>query len=835
MKKILYFASFLTIALVSSCLDRTEVPAPGGDTLTIDLTYDALQTRSTTPGTEAENAVTSVDYFFYTDTAAAPVFFNRDDNPTVNAGKYTLSLTAGGQMGDKQVPDLGVLFNNKQSYVFAVFNAPSAIAPAKLADLKKLAVNNSFSYDNAEEGEDPAWIVTPDHDPKGHQKYFVMTGEQIVTRSGNATATGTVNMSRLAAKVAVKLQIDSMVNIGTQANPDNWKPLLGGNNVRLYLCNYVQNSVLGAADATPVYPTSYTQTDYTPYLLDTDSPTVSGLQKIIAPQEDFYTYPIEWTPGADSEPFIKVILPWYPVAGTAPSKELYYKIMLPKTITRLEANTYYQLTVNLTLLGKEGQPTIELDADNIQVVGWGDSDKVNPVISAAKYLSVQKDFVKFYTVSSGVSFNASDPASVEIVNVYHTDLKTGSTEYIVKDGALQDVRSDLGTKSWITENGLRVGLKVGDNNWILLNNNANYIQAGHQLDKSLTSTHMDVTPWTYEIKVHLGSTAIDAATYNDESYIRTVIFEQWPEVYVVADKNTNTPATEDRATEGSQGIFVNKVSGSATTWGETEDIRVRTGGGFFPSYEYIRNYEYNLGGANGINPNANNRNPNMYVLTISVSDSYIIGDPRLPNYSVPSFSTGSTNHYATAPSTYNNDQNNRLTYYHPTSSENTANMIAPKIRVASSYGVCTVSMNYSARDGAWFDANNYYGIDEEDAVLRCATYQEDGIPAGRWRLPTMAEVQFISTLSALGRIPYLFGSSQNDGQVAVDSDSYYWTANGLILINNGSSPAKARPVTSDDSPSQRSVRCVYDEWFWGDATSSRPVDKMTFTWGDRNY
>ena len=25
----------------------------------------------------------------------------------------------------------------------------------------------------------------------------------------------------------------------------------------------------------------------------------------------------------------------------------------------------------------------------------------------------------------------------------------------------------------------------------------------------------------------------------------------------------------------------------------------------------------------------------------------------------------------------------------------------------------------------------------------------------------------------------------------------------------------------------------YDEWFWGDATTSRPVNAATFTWGDR--
>ena len=226
----------------------------------------------------------------------------------------------------------------------------------------------------------------------------------------------------------------------------------------------------------------------------------------------------------------------------------------------------------------------------------------------------------------------------------------------------------------------------------------------------------------------------------------------------------------------------------------------------------------------------------MYVLTVSVSGSYIIGDPRTSDVSVPEFHwryqyrdgswwSGYTYSYGDwnenwAQARWTEDAsvtNHILTYYHPTSSDNTSNMIAPKIRVASSYGVCRT------------------GRTQEEAILRCASYQEDGIPAGRWRLPTMAEVQFISTLSALGRIPYLFGSSTNDGQTATDSDDYYWTANGLILINNGSNPPISRPATSSDRPSQESVRCVYDEWFWGDATTRPVADKTQFTWGDRNY
>lgn len=841
MKKLLFFTLIASVALVSSCLDRTEVQTAETDDLTLELVFGAPQTRAD-GDINPEDQINSVDFFFYTDTAAAPVFSYRDAAPVITTdGKYKVTLTAGGTLGETQVPDLDVLFNNKKTYFFAVFNSPSAITGAKLADMKKLAVANSFSYDAREEGaKDPVWIVTPDSDPLGHKKDFVMTGEKELTRSGNQKVTGTVDMTRLAAKVAVTLQIDQRVNISKTSTPDYWCPLIGRNNVRLYLCNYVQNSVIGAADATPLYPSSFTQADYTPYIVNTDNPATGEGKYVILPQQDYYTYPIEWTPGADSEPFIKLVLPWYPESGAAPSKELYYKIMFPKNITKLEANKYYQFTVNVTLQGNEGEPTIELEAEDAQVVGWGNSDKVNPVISAAKYLSVQKESVVFYTVSSGSGFSSSDPASLEIVNVYHKDLKTGNTEYIVRDGVLQtNVRTDLGTKSWITSgsgaNALRVGLRVGNNNWILLDNEHSYIQAGHPLDKSLTSIYMDVTPWTYEVKVHLGpADNISGSTYNDNSYIRSITFEQWPEVYVVADPNSNNGANVNT------GIFINGNNTQTTTWQVGTDEEWNTSD---------QRETVNLGGANGFLGNPGNKNPNMYVLTISVSDTYTIGDPRTDEVSMPDFHwryqfrerTGGiiipqyrywygdwTDNWAPGHWTENGSITDHvLTYYHPaaanSTTKETSEMIAPKIRVASSYGVCTT------------------GRTREEAILRCATYQEDGIPAGRWRLPTYAEVEFIANLSSLGRIPYLFGQSSNNGQTPTNSNTHYWTANGLIEINNGSTSGQNRHVTrlpnaTDATYDNESVRCVYDEWFWGDATTSRPVaDKTQFTWGDRNY
>ena len=124
-----------------------------------------------------------------------------------------------------------------------------------------------------------------------------------------------------------------------------------------------------------------------------------------------------------------------------------------------------------------------------------------------------------------------------------------------------------------------------------------------------------------------------------------------------------------------------------------------------------------------------------------------------------------------------------LTYYYPTDSDNSKlNYVAPKIRVASSYGVC-------------------YPMDHEYAQKRCASYQEMSYPAGRWRMPTVGEIEYIIYLSNQGYIPLLF-----------DRNTNYWSAQGIINTGNMTN-GKLTPPTNLEGTS--AVRCVYDEWYWG--------------------
>ena len=102
------------------------------------------------------------------------------------------------------------------------------------------------------------------------------------------------------------------------------------------------------------------------------------------------------------------------------------------------------------------------------------------------------------------------------------------------------------------------------------------------------------------------------------------------------------------------------------------------------------------------------------------------------------------------------------------------------------------------------------------AQKRCASYQENGYPAGRWRVPTEAEIEFIVSLSNKKYIPELF-----DGEYFASSQRYYMGKSGSTGSWGGDQGSSRN--------GSHAVRCIYDVWYWGDDKIANP---NVFTWGD---
>ena len=186
--------------------------------------------------------------------------------------------------------------------------------------------------------------------------------------------------------------------------------------------------------------------------------------------------------------------------------------------------------------------------------------------------------------------------------------------------------------------------------------------------------------------------------------------------------------------------------------------------------------------------------------------TYMIGDPRVlvndPNMNNDNYNM--TNDWAS-------DVNGRkLEYYYPTANNrdgkepNIFRVISPKFRVASFLG------GYSS------------GSTPEGAAMRCASYQEDGYPAGRWRLPTTAEINFVISLQQKGAIQNIFYGG-----------NYYYSSTDQV---QNEATINIREIGWEQNNFTGSIRCVYDEWYWGSEREAKlkngSADEYDFTWGD---
>lgn len=172
-----------------------------------------------------------------------------------------------------------------------------------------------------------------------------------------------------------------------------------------------------------------------------------------------------------------------------------------------------------------------------------------------------------------------------------------------------------------------------------------------------------------------------------------------------------------------------------------------------------------------------------------------------------------------------NGASRNLSYYYPTLEDDDHKlMIAPKFRICSSYAGTTWILN------------------RELARRRAAAYQELGYAAGRWRLPTFGEVEFIMELAAQYKIPRLFGTD--------NATWWYWCAQGLVCVPSKESGKPGVTLPNDPgfelpyvwgSRDCHRARFVYDEWYWGEAdlphsgTIGSADCVYTFTWGDKPF
>ena len=807
-----YITCLIAAAFISSCVKIDIQPleqVPVGDLTSVTLqlkSSDLVATRVLGDDNLNENCINHIQCFFSvndndgidnntivyaTDVITIPANQAEAQSGTVTDLEITIP-------SDKMTP----LFSDGNCSVYVVANGPAAgidvtEGTTTIAGVKATAVSLG-QYETSGEGENMISQAAA-------QPSFVMDGDAVVSKetdkiSGIVKIRGTVPLYRVAAKILVNLNVASQIvyDNGTPDTNDDvtWEPKL--DEIKISYINSLTESTLAAKSPNTVEEgdlNDYLQQPYGNYKVYDIQEGTEG-ETIICTQEiPFYTYPYDWSGSNNPEPAISLIIPW-----TSGNIKQYFEYQIPinpkkteKEVTTdtksLVRNTVYEMTVNVGILGGLTEP-VNLSPSYI-VTDWG-TGAINAELSRPTYLIVDEHYVEMNNENShAVGFSASDKDNVsavitKIIKPDYSDRVPVENNALYNSSGVTSFSPTANQKGYGNTNPFTVSVDK-NNGTIVLN---------HELNNTMNSNGFDYVPYTVTVKVTM---TVD----DDDTFEEIIEFKQYPAMYVTAHTNMAFVQHGNDYYDNNNSPRNTFVNGWYSVYGNR-----------YTDYENVENTPTKFGHVPGLVASSN-ANPNQYVLNVSSFSSdqpYVIADSRV--------TVSDTNLGSQAPTwakanyvDFNLNQGNgtrQLQYYYPTDASVitgrtdktepetylTGYYVAPKLRIASSYSV----------------------VDEEgcdtmqEAKRRCASYQENGYPAGRWRMATYAEIELIVSLSYRGIIPALFTST-----------AWYWCAHGAVQGN-----ASTGDVSLKESGGV-SVRCVYDEWYWG---SNQLANPNTFTWGD---
>ena len=619
-------------------------------------------------------------------------------------------------------------------------------------------------------------------------KPFVMTGGGKVQKNKNSNASANISLARVASKVTMTVKVPKSIEVGSDENKVTMLPVLEDNegNEPLKTSFHYGTKKSYLSGAYPDDPDNYINTDKIPYTLSESLST--DTHYVFTCDMPFYTYARTWEKGSDNAAYVTFEMPWgadEDEDGKADSyKTFYYQILVNGRNRNFVPNTCYDMIVTVGVLGStvESLPK-ELDELSYYVLDWttetsngeqGSGDRQENVeIDKYNYLEVPQKYIEMDNVSEvairynashkiGVKWSTNPPTSVE--GLANTG---GNTAFYINNGS--------GTPQVAKIDDINLKTNFTDNN-------KGTLTFKYTLSDAVYSpAYVFITIWL--------DVDGDGVHDSDETLTEDVQITIYPAIFIIGDNSVK------------YSIFVNgnyrqnaQNSDYATIAGE--DVG-RAVGNDNNTYMHV------------ISISAFNKNNNTFVYTDDQKKEYIIGDPRervSNKFKVPDDDSTTAQHDASGwiKATDVNETVRNLQYYYPTSTDSLAyQVIAPKFRISSKLG-------------------GYSSSSPKGAAYRCASYQEDGFPAGRWRLPTTAEILYIVELQRLGKIQQLFVSkpyfSATD-RVTVQSNNNYSVQSGLGNAN-------------------ASVRCVYDEWYWGSEREAiedpnKVAGNHKFTWGDR--
>lgn len=841
-------ALLLSVAavLLTACVQVLEPPtAPSGIALTL-VCEDAVRTKveTTEPGVRSyhENLISWVDFYFFRgkmsdvnpaewkDTTTAQLHYRKTSGEQ-NEASFQMNLSAS---TIKQLfPDSGE--GKDKMTVLAIANYPGTTiteaANPTFAELEKIAVSADF-------------VGPTDH----RQDRFMMRGVKVLEllgRNADLVCKDTVRLERYASKMTVAVKVKETVEL---AEHEVWRPMLDG--MVIYLEDGVNTVRLGGRDSTENLTYFSYYNNWMRFMSKDRQGNLTPLvgQDSIGYIETYpmYMYPQCWKRGSVTapwkEPSLKLIIPWYReeyddgnIHITPTQKQCYYKVVMPDNFGNcFQSNRWYHIGLDVKILGALTAETPVTITGSSVIAYWQDRDVVvkQAEVGRARYLSVDQNRWEISNLNElDIPFLSSHPVTIDSIVVTRpyfgnmpagTDTlggvvidSTGGTKYLSYD---EDHRKAMSrSMSGVEEDWLRVSSSA--------------VEFRHVLNNNYLQKRFDYSPYTISFRLKHS---------DSDEYQYTVKIIQYPAIYISRIRNSDP----DTAADGTPLSYHTEVQDTSKAWSTYYGFVFVDGAykynestlkfDFKEGEQQKRNYadqtkdDYHYLVKNEDKKEYQWRavfytggSIDMYNIHISVLPpefNFVIGDPRVAEidnlgyrYDAAADSKLSTRENFSDTRAMYGIPVRHLAYYYPTeASERTRNMLAPSYRICSKFG-----------------GTEFGDITLEYARYRCAAYQEDGFPAGRWRVPTQAEVSFIAQLSANGAFDVLFNVGGR-----------YWSANGAVLVNaNGVTPVSNNTAL---------LRCVYDTWYWGEDQSeydawrrryATPAEgeylHNMFVWGDR--
>ena len=799
MKKIIAYTAVLAALTAVSCSrmeeNRLDVDLQSS-IITLNLnTTEMVETRSDIPA--VESVVSQFDWFFYPDATgtSAPVYHGHatvgDSGLSFSGTNTPSSSSIDGSVYHIGFDVEGAYSNLKGNYyVYVLANYEGIDHDASdLTLVTLLAKTMETNWDEKAKGYTAINNFVMDSYSGNDEATYpqLVPLSAAVDDDGDGKANLAVDLQRVAAKISFTLEIAKEIadksNDGTK-----WRPLINSVNYTAYLVNAltyatVEGKPLDAEDALATahhlsYATSHVKTNK----------TATGDEVYTFEVDPFYTYPVSFDPASNNAPYFKLALPWENVdaAGNLTAKGstlFYYKAYLReakgegetkgKALTKYERNKHYIVTLNVDVLGGTPEDYTTLDT-YYYVANWqSPADGTYDGYFAPRYLDIARDEYYLYGDSEiTIAVTSSHAISAQIVGT-PSQIDINDRERITGITPQNGGKYSLSIRQvWFTDDRRpEQRTQNGTNTATLTTEGRVSFTLNYQMNTTIASHLMDLTPITWSIKVY---------HTDDDTVFDTATIIQYPSIYL--DLN-HTDA--DASTFLDARAFPNPDQQTV--------IRARSG-----NNGAQRNGNY-LGALGGGDPTSRDKT----IFTVSTLASMIggdfggmvIGDPRVP-FSTLDPEDDLTHQDLTFNSTdLGQYDEGDFTKYLIASPEKT-NFIAPRFMFASGHLGSNPNNSNFDQGGSW-----------RIAAERCAAYQEDGYPAGRWRLPTEAEVSFCRQIQSNGYISGLYYPTNP-----------YWTASGTIYQSGSTHTPTARETAS--------VRCVYDLWYWGEESYNNSGQKI---------